>query len=238
MEFKSKTLNTMSSYSWYLQGIIDDKFKGVHFDRINSVDEVLVRLEKDLNNNIALKDKLDNLCSKKRAINYFDNSIGVIKDWKDLTEKEFIYHNQFIDFINEIIAIYNLEKIGFENPILIAENNKKSAEFYINKDNNRWCVEVKTINPPLDEDKKMRLSGCVFRSPKTDKEIQGLKNKIHYHVKNAESKFSYDTENKMLIMFYRPDLESEMRGSNLYDVLGVDYFRDLEKEFDFKIVLF
>lgn len=237
---KSDTLNKLYVSSWWLQAASTDVARQESKIILNSIDDVCFRLEKQSENKKILLEKVRQL-SWVGSKDYQSISDIDYKNIKELTEQEQEHRRRVWDFINELRTCVWLEQESFSNIEIIPIGKKKTPDIRATKDNMTHHIEVKTLHVPRDEEVRL----LSYEVEARDVEIgyrEGLKNKVISFIKDAENKFDVSgSQNKILVIHYSLSISATITNApderNLEDILGGDFFSDLEKDKKINIVI-
>jgi hypothetical protein len=146
------------------------------------------------------KDRLKSLesdlsCLDKEAWEYLKNKLSISKAMINPSEKR--KWEQFSDYLNEIKGYLYLKDAGCDEIQYIEEEIKKTPDFYAVKNNDKYLLEVKTINISDDEAERRQpdnLGGCRSLEPGIN---SGLNSQIISKIKQAEKQLETYKKNKI-----------------------------------------
>ncbi|OHA62861.1 MAG: hypothetical protein A2748_00830 [Candidatus Wildermuthbacteria bacterium RIFCSPHIGHO2_01_FULL_45_20] len=164
---------------------------------------------------------------------------------KKLTLNEQESERQINDFINELKSYRWLQNNGFENICFVPVTLKHTPDLKGEKEEKEFFVEVKTVHLPRKEENYLMLPYIKVQNPDFNYQ-NGLENKIISDIKDADRKFKdVKAKNKILIIYYNISelvnisyMVIGYKPKKLDDILGENFFKEKESEYNMKIVLF
>lgn len=205
MNFNSETLLATKPNSWWINQVLYSRnSKGLSL--LCCLDKSLCTLEKDRKNKKVLLKKANGL-KRKGCRTFIENENISIKN---LTVYEHEQRRQVWDLFCEIITLLFLLEEGYENINIIDEGQNKQPEFTATLNKRKYCIEVKNIHTPRDEENNLTMTGWYSSDVDTNYKT-GLEKKIREKCNDANKKFENYIEEgyrTILILFFNHSISS------------------------------